>query len=116
MLLGRRLFSGKGEFEVLTRMYEADIAVLEAESSRLEPALLALLKKALHRDRSGRFRSAGEFLIAIVNLGRELGIGLDEPSLVPWLFQLGVMPSQSGTYSLQIDPAETNRRENPFKR
>jgi eukaryotic-like serine/threonine-protein kinase len=116
MLLGRRLFSGKGEFEVLTRMYEADIAVLEEESSRLEPALLALLKKALHRDRSGRFQSASEFLVAVASVGRELDIVLDEPSLVPWLFQLGVMPSQSGTYSLQIDPAQTNSRENPFKR
>jgi serine/threonine protein kinase len=117
MLLGRRLFSGKGEFEVLTRMYEADIAVLKEESSRLDPALLALLEKALHRERSGRFQSAAEFLAAISDVARELRITLDEPSLVPWLFQLGVMPSQSGTYALQIDPGvQTNRRENPFKR
>jgi serine/threonine-protein kinase len=116
MLLGRRLFSGKGEFEVLTRMYEADIAVLEEESARLDPALLTLLKKALNRDRNGRFQSAAEFLVAVVGVARELGVVLDEPSLVPWLFQLGVMPSQSGTYSLQIDPAQTNRRQNPFKR
>jgi eukaryotic-like serine/threonine-protein kinase len=115
MLLGRRLFSGKGEFEVLTRMYEADIAVLEAESSRLEPALLRLLKKALQRDRTLRLQSATEFLAALTSVAQELGIVLDEPALVPWLFQLGVMPSQSGTYSLNIDPAQTNSRENPFR-
>jgi eukaryotic-like serine/threonine-protein kinase len=115
MLLGRRLFSGKGEFEVLTRMYEADIAVLEEESSRLEPALVTLLKKALQKDRSKRYQSASEMLIAISRVANELGIVLDEPALVPWLFQLGVMPSQSGTYSLSIDPAQTNRRQNPFK-
>jgi eukaryotic-like serine/threonine-protein kinase len=116
MLLGRRLFYGKGEFEVLTRMYEADIAVLEEESARLEPALLVLLKKALHRERSGRFQSAAEFLTALSDVAAELDITLDEPSLVPWLFQLGVMPSQSGTYALQLDPTPANRRENPSKR
>ena len=116
MLIGRRLFSGKGEFEVLTRMYEADIAVLEEESSSIEPALVALLKKALQRDRSKRFQSAAELSAALGAVAADLGVALDERSLVPWLFQLGVMPSQSGTYSLQIDPAETNRRQNPFKR
>ena len=116
MLIGRRLFSGKGEFEVLTRMYEADIAVLEEESSSIEPALVALLKKALQRDRSKRFQSAAELSAALGAVAADLGVVLDERSLVPWLFQLGVMPSQSGTYSLQIDPAETNRRHNPFKR
>jgi serine/threonine-protein kinase len=116
MLIGRRLFSGKGEFEVLTRMYEADIAVLEEESASIEPALVALLKKALQRDRNKRFQSATEFSAALATVARDLGVVLDERSLVPWLFQLGVMPSQSGTYSLQIDPAQTNRRNNPLKR
>jgi serine/threonine protein kinase len=116
MLLGRRLFSGKGEFEVLTRMYEADIAVLEEESSRLEPALVALLKKALQRDRTRRFQTAVEFLAALSDVAQELDIVLDEPTLVPWLFQLGVLPSQSGTYALQIDSVQTDRQESPFKR
>jgi serine/threonine-protein kinase len=115
MLLGRRLFSGKGEFEVLTRMYEADIAVLKEESARLAPPLLALLEKALHREREGRFQSAAEFLAAIGDVARELGITLDEPALVPWLFQLGVMPSQSGTYALQIDPMPSSQRDTTLR-
>lgn len=115
MLIGRRLFSGKGEFEVLTRMYEADIAVLEEESASIEPALVQLLRKALQRDRGKRFQSAPDFLAALSAVAEQLHVVLDERSLVPWLFQLGVMPSQSGTYSLQIDPAQTNRRHNPFK-
>jgi eukaryotic-like serine/threonine-protein kinase len=118
MLLGRRLFSGKGEFEVLTRMYEADIAVLDHESSRLNPALLPLLKKALRRDRTQRFQSAAEFHAALTRAADQMGIVLDEPALVPWLFQLGVMPSQSGTYSLHLDGlVETRHRaDKPGKR
>jgi serine/threonine-protein kinase len=119
MLLGRRLFSGKGEFEVLTRMYEADIAVLDEESSRVEPALLPLLKRALQRNKSARFQSASEFLAALTAAAEGLGIVLEEPALVPWLFQLGVMPSQSGTYALQIDPRSEARAadaDNPQKR
>jgi serine/threonine-protein kinase len=115
MLLGRRLFSGKGEFEVLTRMYEADIAVLDHESSRLSPVLLPVLKKALQRDKCSRFQSADEFLRALTGAAEKMGIVLDEPELVPWLFQLGVMPSQSGTYALQIDPLQS-QREKPQKR
>jgi serine/threonine-protein kinase len=104
MLLGRRLFSGKGEFEVLTRMYEADVGILDEESSQLNPVLVSLLKKALQRDRADRFQSAEEFLAALTQAAESLGVVLDEPSLVPWLFNLGVLPSQSGTYALQIDP------------
>lgn len=105
MLIGRRLFSGKGEFEVLTRMYEADIAVLHDESSRVNPALLPLLEKALQRDRAQRFQTAEEFFVALTRAADGMGLVLDEPALVPWLFQLGVLPSQSGTYALQLEPS-----------
>jgi eukaryotic-like serine/threonine-protein kinase len=120
MLLGRRLFSGKGEFEVLTRMYEANIAVLDDESSRINPILLPVLKRALQRDRAGRFQNAAEFHTALAGAAERMGIVLDEPSLVPWLFQTGVLPSQSGTYQLQIDPAQMDppqaQREKPGRR
>jgi eukaryotic-like serine/threonine-protein kinase len=111
MLLGRRLFSGKGEFEVLTRMYEADIAVLDQEASRLSPEILPLLKKALQRDRNLRFANAAEFLTAVQDAARNLGLTLDDSALVPWLFQLGVLPQQSGTYALQIDVLEEQREK-----
>jgi serine/threonine protein kinase len=110
MLLGRRLFSGKGEFEVLTRMYEADIAILDHESSRVHPEILPVLKKALQRDREARFANAGEFLLALMRAADRLGIVLDDGALVPWLFQLGVLPSQSGTYALQLDAQAEQRK------
>jgi serine/threonine protein kinase len=116
MLLGRRLFSGKGEFEVLTRMYEADLAVLDEEASSLDPALLKLLKKALQRDREGRFQTAAEFLTAISKVAQELGVLLEESTLVPWLYEVKAIPSQSGMYPVQIDPGQTNPREKPSKR
>jgi serine/threonine protein kinase len=116
MLLGRRLFSGKGEFEVLTRMYEADLAVLEEEASSLEPALLKLLKKALQRDRESRFQSAVEFLMAISKVARELGVLLEEATLLPWLYEVKALPAQSGMYPVQIDPGQSNLQEKPLKR
>jgi len=111
MLLGRRLFSGKGEFEVLTRMYEADIAVLYQEASRVSPTLLPLLEKALQRDRNRRFASAADFLAALEQAANALQLTLDDRGLVPWLFQLGVMPSQSGYYALQLEPLEERREK-----
>ncbi len=109
MLLGRRLFSGKGEFEVLTRMYEADIAVLDQEASHLSPELLPILKKALQRDRKLRFANATEFLLALQRAAYNLNVALDETTLVPWLFQLGVLPSQSGAHAIQLDVLEETR-------
>lgn len=115
MLLGRRLFPGKGEFQVLSRMAEADIGVLYERSSHIEPLLLPLLNKALQKDKSARFQTAAEFLSALAAVAQRLNIVLDEPELVPWLFQLGVLPSQSGMYPLQLDP-QRSQREIPHKR
>ncbi|HTV20678.1 MAG TPA: serine/threonine-protein kinase, partial [Polyangiaceae bacterium] len=118
MLLGRRLFSGKGEFEVLTRMYEADLAVLDEEASRLDAALVVLLKKALQRDREARFQTAGEFLAAIYRVAAELGLEL-ESSLTAWLREQNVMPATSGTYSFSFGQAQQSpqsQQRKPFKR
>ena len=93
-------------------MYEADVAVLDQEASRLSPELLPLLKKALQRDRKLRFANAGEFLAALTQAAENLALTLDDSALVPWLFQLGVLPQQSGLYALQIEALE-DQREKP---
>lgn len=116
MLLGRRLFSGKGEFEVLTRMYEADLAVLDEEASSIDPALLKLLRKALQKEKEHRFQTAAEFLTAISKVAQELGVLLEESTLVPWLYEVKAIPSQSGMYPVQVDPGQTNPLEKPSKR
>lgn len=104
MLMGKRLFAGSGEFEMLTRMYEADVRMLDDESVGIDPALLPIVKRALEQDRRKRFQSASEFRVALEGARQQLGFADDEPSLVSWLLTLGLVPSQSGTYALKLDP------------
>jgi serine/threonine-protein kinase len=106
MLLGQRLFAGNGEFEMLTRMYEADIGIVEDESSGIHPELLPLLRKALRQDRNERFQTAEEFLVEVMGAADRLGLDLDEPVLAPWMLNLGLIPSQSGTFELKLDPTQ----------
>jgi hypothetical protein len=88
---------------MLTRMYEADVRVLDDESVGIDPVLLPLVKRALEQDRRKRFQSASEFRRALEDARRELGLANEEPSLVSWLLTLGLVPSQSGTYALKLD-------------
>jgi hypothetical protein len=74
------------------------------------------LKKALQRDRESRFQTAAEFFEAITQVAQELGVLLDESTLVPWLYEVKAIPSQSGMYPVQIDPAQANPLEKPHKR
>ena len=48
---------------------------------------------------------------ALRQAASQLQISLDDRALVPWLFQLGVMPSQSGYYALQLEPLEEKREK-----
>jgi serine/threonine protein kinase len=105
MLLGQRLFSGKGEYEVLTRMYEADLSVLHEHAQLIPTELMPVLRKALERDSDHRFQTAEAFARALDDAAARMDIVLDDAALLPWLFKLGVLPSQSGTYELKLDPS-----------
>lgn len=98
MLLARPLFSGQNEFEILTNIYEANLSVLERHGLELESSILELLRKALSRESERRFQSAVEFANAVRDVARELGLQLGDAELVPWLSNLGILPSRSGTH------------------
>jgi eukaryotic-like serine/threonine-protein kinase len=96
MLLARPMFPGRNELEILTRIYEADLRVLERHGSDLAPEVLAMLRKALAREREQRFQSAAELTEALGAAAQAVGVSLSEAELLPWLSSLGILPSQSG--------------------
>ncbi len=96
LLLARPLFPGRNELEVLTRIHEADLRVLDRYGRDLPADLDAALRTALARDRGARFGSAREFADALRAVARRAGVPLSDTELVPWLSSLGVLPSQSG--------------------
>lgn len=115
MLLGQRLFSGKGEYEVLTRMYEADLSVLDEHAALIPAELLPVLRKALAREPLQRFQTAADFSAALHEAAGHMSLTLDDAALLPWLFKLGVLPSQSGTYELRLDPTVVDEKLRPGK-
>jgi serine/threonine protein kinase len=115
MLIARPLFSGQNEFDILTKIYEADLSALERFGADLLPGVRDLLRQALGKAPSDRFASAREFAEALRNLAQASNIALDDSELVPWLSALGVLPSRSGTHEVtrlsgQLEPAPAARQ------
>jgi serine/threonine protein kinase len=114
MLIARPLFSGQNEFDILTKIYEADLSALERYGADLSPALRDLLRQALAKAPGDRFASARDFADALRELAQQAHISLDDSELVPWLSALGVLPSRSGTHEVtrlagQLESAPVGR-------
>jgi serine/threonine protein kinase len=114
MLIARPLFSGQNEFDILTKIYEADLSALERYGVDLPPGVRDALRKALAKAPAERFSSAREMALELRRLAHASQIALDDSELVPWLSGLGVLPSRSGTHEVTRMPAQqdtTSARE-----
>ena len=100
MLIARPLFSGQNEFDILTKIYEADLSALERYGADLPPGVRDMLRQALGKAPADRFSSASEFATELRRLAQGSQIALDDSELVPWLSALGVLPSRSGTHEV----------------
>lgn len=106
MLLTRPLFSGQNEIEILTRIHDADLRVLRSYGGHLPPVIHDLLHTALAREPSERFGSAEVFLEALRSVASDCGVSIGDEEFMPWLWNLGIIPSQSGTREAvrQVEP------------
>lgn len=96
MLIARPLFPGPSEMDILTRIFEADITVLEQSRGDLPEEVLRILRIALARDRADRFADARVFLHALAEAAGHLQLRLDQGELATWLRDFGVVPTVSG--------------------
>ncbi|HMJ14675.1 MAG TPA: protein kinase, partial [Polyangiaceae bacterium] len=106
MLLCRPLFPGRNELDILSRIFEADLRVLERYGSHLAPDLLATLRTALAREPNARFQTARDFAEALRGVARQAGAALDEGDLAPWLSNLGILASRSGVREAVAAPPQ----------
>jgi serine/threonine protein kinase len=106
MLIARPLFSGQNEFDILTKIYEADISAIERYGADLSPSVRDVLRQALAKAPTDRFESARDFADALRRLAHVAQIAMDDSELVPWLSALGVLPSRSGTHEVTRLPAQ----------
>ena len=115
MLLGCPLFQGSGELELWLAMFEADLGVLTKQGQNLDHRVRELLTRALARDPMDRFQSAAEFRCALESTAAELHISLLEGDLLAPLYELGLVPAQSGVWPTFTAPRAEEDREGPTR-
>jgi serine/threonine-protein kinase len=113
MLLARPLFPGRNELEMLSRMYEADLAVLERGGGTLPCELVGVLRTALARSRDQRFQSARDFEDAVNDVARRAGVSWSDSQLSAWLGELGILPV---AVHLEAPPAPPHEPPAPGRR
>jgi serine/threonine-protein kinase len=101
MLLARPLFSGRNEFEILTKINDADLGVLDRYGQELPAELTWLVRTALSRKPAARFQSAAAFSVALRGVTQHLGLEMGAAELVSFLSRTGILPSSSGTMEAQ---------------
>jgi eukaryotic-like serine/threonine-protein kinase len=104
LLLTRPLFPGKTEMEVLTRIYEADLRVLDHHGDDLPKALVELLRWALRRRAQDRPNSARELASAMDTFLSDEAYGIDSEGLVEWLRFEELLPARSGVHAVTPAP------------
>lgn len=113
MLITCPLFGGKNELEVLTRIHDADLATFERHAADIPPELAEIVRKSLAREPRARFQSAREFEEALERFTDANHLALDHAELSMWLGALGVLPSRSGTHSVQRAEPKPEHRDAP---
>ncbi len=83
MLSGAPPHGGRTYEAVLIAICTHEARDLRAHVPELPPSVAALVAKALERDRDRRFQSAEEFLAALSNVEREVGLGVGTSAGAP---------------------------------
>lgn len=96
LVMLRPLFSGPNEIEVLMRIRDADLGVLDRAGSRVPDDVRAVLFRALARDRALRYPSAAAFAEAIEEILRRRRLQVGPAKLAAWVERLGLVQSAEG--------------------
>jgi serine/threonine protein kinase len=91
MLILRPLFSGGKELDVLLRIRDADVSVIDRAGTRVPDDLRAVLFRALARDPALRWPSAGTFAEAIEDIIRRRRLQVGPSRLAAAVEKLGLV-------------------------
>lgn len=93
LVMLRPLFSGPSEIDVLMRIRDADLGVLDRAGSRVPDDVRAVLFRALARDRALRYPTAAAFAEAIEEILRRRRLQVGPAKLAAWVERLGLVQS-----------------------
>ena len=90
LVMLRPLFSGPSEIDVLMRIRDADLQVLDRAGSRVPDDVKTILLRAMTRDRALRYPSAAAFAEALEEVLRRRRMQVGPGRLAMWLEKLGL--------------------------
>jgi serine/threonine protein kinase len=96
LVMLRPLFSGPSEIDVLMRIRDADLSVLDRAGSRVPDDVRTVLFRALARDRALRYPSAAAFAEGIEEILRRRRLQVGPAKLAAWVEKLGLVTSADG--------------------
>lgn len=91
LVMLRPLFSGPSEIDVLMRIRDADISVLDRSAAKVPEDVRAVLYRALARDRALRYPTAATFAEAIEEILRRRRMQVGPAKLAGWIERLGLV-------------------------
>jgi serine/threonine-protein kinase len=107
LVMLRPLFSGPNEIDVLMRIRDADLGVLDRAGSRVPDDVRAVLFRALARDRALRYPSAAAFAEGIEEIMRRRRLQVGPAKVAAWIEKLGLVTNTEGDEPL----SETSVRQ-----
>ncbi|MEA2751352.1 MAG: eukaryotic-like serine/threonine-protein kinase [Myxococcales bacterium] len=96
LVMLRPLFSGPSEIDVLMRIRDADLGVLDRAGSRVPDDVRTVLFRALARDRALRYPSAAAFAEGIEEILRRRRLQVGPAKLAAWVEKLGLVTNADG--------------------
>ena len=107
LLTARPLFSGPREMDVLVKIRDADISVLERYGRHVPADLMIVLRRALSRRREDRFATTSAYVDALDEVTRRRRLGASPAILVEWLHRAGLAKAtgKSGEHVISGAPA-----------
>ncbi|CAN5925480.1 hypothetical protein BH11MYX4_BH11MYX4_23250 [soil metagenome] len=109
LVMLRPLFSGPSEIDVLMRIRDADLGLLDRAGSRVPDDIRTVLFRALARDRALRYPTAAAFAEGIEEILRRRRLQVGPAKLAAWVERLGLV--QTGEGDDDSPPSETSIRK-----
>jgi eukaryotic-like serine/threonine-protein kinase len=104
MLIGRALFPGQSEFEILTALHSGDVSALDIYGRHVPDDVRNMLRRALAKQPEDRFANAEEFLAEIEAAAQRHQLELGAHTFAEWLKDLGLIAVQSATRGFLPEP------------
>ena len=95
MLIGRPLFPGRNEFEVLRSLHAGDLSMLRMWGRHIPADVTAILLRALSKVPGQRHPSARSFAADVQGAIRRHKVELGARGMADWLTDLGIAPIDS---------------------